>query len=403
MGVQRVKPFVPKTFAESLYWATVFEKGCTPWYTVGMGYVVAHCRKVSTVGLGAVVHHNARQSVYDEELSPLGELPEYITHPERARYNEGDGVDSRAVYKRRSDIIEMAKLGRKPQKNAAAAVEFSVSASPEFFKSHKPKEWKAYFSDVRDFLGKRYGSDLVVSWNVHCDETTPHMHLLMVPIINTPEGLKYSSGRFLGGLTGLRALQTEIYEQVGRKWGLERGIEGSGARHTNQTEWLAERKKELAIKEKALAEREQKIAEREKRFETTVAVFDESRKNRMRGWKMPAPKVLESAKAYRDRVDPEVSGKIVRALEQIDSSKADIKKAVDVAVAEKEAHLKLMSDTCYRLDREGKEYKRQAESATQKYQTLRTAVVEAKTEEDFQRVKKAVLGQSQNRDRGLTR
>lgn len=395
-GVQRVIPSVPKTFAESLYWATDFAKGCTPWYTVGMGYVVAHCRKVSTVGLGAVVHHNARQSVYDEELSPLGELPEYITHPERARYNEGDGVDSRAVYKRRSDIIKLAQLGRKPQKNAAAAVEFSISASPEFFKSRKPKEWKAYFSDVRDFLGKRYGSDLVVSWNVHCDETTPHMHLLMVPIINTPEGLKYSSGRFLGGLTGLRALQTEIYEQVGRKWGLERGIEGSGARHTNQKEWLAQRVKEIEKKEKALEKRE-------KRFEKTVEVFEDSRKNRMRGWKMPAPKVLESAKAYRDRVDPEVSGKIVRALEQIDSSKADIKKAVDEAVAGKEAHLKVMSDTCYRLDREGKEYKRQAESATQKYQTLRMSVVEAKTEEDFQRVKKAVLGQSQNRDRGLTR
>jgi len=146
-----------------------------------------------------------------------------------------------------------------------------------------------------------------------------------------------------------------IYESVGRKWGLERGIEGSEARHTNQFEWLVERKKELSLKEKALAEREQKITEREKRFEKTVAIFEESRKNRMRGWKMPAPKVLESAKAYRERVEPEVSGKIVRALEQIDSSKADIKKAVEEAVAGKEAHLKLMSDTCYRLDREGKE------------------------------------------------
>jgi hypothetical protein len=368
-----------------------------------MGYVVAHCRKVDTVGLGAVVQHNTRQSIYDDEMRPLGELPEYITHPERMRLNEGNGVDSRAVYKRRADAIELAKLGRKPQKNAAAAVEFSISASPEFFKSRKPKEWKEYFSDVREFLGHKYGHENVLSWNVHCDETTPHMHLLMVPIIATEKGKKYSSSAFLGGRNGLRDLQTEIYESVGRKWGLERGIEGSEARHTNQFEWLVERKKELSLKEKALAEREQKITEREKRFEKTVAIFDESRKNRMRGWKMPAPKVLESAKAYRERVEPEVAGKIVRALEQIDSSKEEIKKAVDEAVAGKEAHLKLMSDTCYRLDREGKESKRQADSANQKYQDLRSAVVEAKTEEDFQRVKKAVLGQSQNRDKGLCR
>lgn len=357
---------------------------------------MAHCRKVDTVGLGAVAQHNTRQSIYDDEMRPLGELPEYITHPERMRLNEGNGVDSRAVYKRRSDIIKLAQLGRKPQKNAAAAVEFSISASPEFFKSRKPKEWKAYFSDVREFLGHKYGHENVLSWNVHCDETTPHMHLLMVPVIATEKGKKYSSSAFLGGRNGLRALQTEIYEQVGRKWGLERGVEGSEARHTNQFEWLVERKKELSLKEKALEKRE-------KRFEKTVEVFEDSRKNRMRGWKMPAPKVLESAKAYRDRVEPEVSGKIVRALEHIDSSKAEIKKAVDIAVAEKEAHLKLLSDTCYRFDREGKESKRQAESANQKYQDLRTAVVEAKNEEDFQRVKKAVLGQAQNRDRGLSR
>lgn len=360
-----------------------------------MGYVVAHCRKVDTVGLGAVVQHNTRQSIYDE-MRPLEELPEYITHPERMHLNEGNGVDSRAVYKRRADAIELAKLGRKPQKNAAAAVEFSISASPEFFKSRKPKEWKEYFSDVRAFLGHKYGHENVLSWNIHCDETTPHMHLLMVPIIATETGKKYSSSTFLGGRTGLRDLQTEIYESVGRKWGLERGIEGSEARHTNQVEWLVERKKELA-------QSEQKITEREKRFEKTVAIFKESRKNRMRGWKMPAPKLLESAKAYRERVEPEVTGKIVRALEQIDSSKADIKKAVDAAVAEKEAHLKLMSDTCYRLDREKKAVERQADSANQKYQNLRSAVVQAKTEEDFQKVKKAVIGQSQNRDRELSR
>lgn len=341
------------------------------------------------MGLGAVVHHNARQSVYDEELSPLGELPEYITHPERARYNEGDGVDSRAVYKRRSDIIKLAQLGRKPQKNAAAAVEFSISASPEFFKSRKPKEWKAYFSDVRDFLGKRYGSDLVVSWNVHCDETTPHMHLLMVPIINTPEGLKYSSGRFLGGLTGLRALQTEIYEQVGRKWGLERGIEGSGARHTNQVEWLAERKKELANKEKALEKREKKLEADQKTFSKAV-------KTRVRDWEMPEPKMFEGGKAYRERVEIEVKGKIVRSLELMDEAneKAEKAKSEQVEDAQK------MKGYLMQYKEQAQLSGRWHEAERNKFNKLKDSILSAKNVEEINKIRQSL---ATDRNRGLSR
>lgn len=380
MGVQRVIPSVPRTFVESPYWATDFTKGSTPWYAVGMGYVVAHCRKVDTVGLGAVVQHNTRQSIYDDEMRPLGELPEYITHPERMRLNEGNGVDSRAVYKRRADAIELAKLGRKPQKNAAAAVEFSISASPEFFKSRKPKEWKEYFSDVREFLGHKYGHENVLSWNVHCDETTPHMHLLMVPIIATEKGKKYSSSAFLGGRNGLRDLHTEIYESVGRKWGLERGIEGSEARHTNQFEWLVERKKELSLKEKALAEREQKITEREKTFFKAV-------KTRVRGWEMPEPKMLEGGKAYRDRVELEVKGKITRSFELMDEAneKAENAKIEKTEkIEELNGYLRQYKDQAQLV---GGWYKKEKN----KYDKLKEYVLSAKNVEQIKEIQQALI------------
>lgn len=382
-------PLCPKDFVKVRIGLLTLQKAVHRGTLSAMGYVVAHCRKVDTVGLGAVIHHNTRQSIYDDEMRPLGELPEYITHPERVRLNEGNGVDSRAGYKRRADVINQAKLGRKPQKNAAAAVEFSISASPEFFKSRKPKEWKEYFSDVREFLGHKYGRENVLSWNVHCDETTPHMHLLMVPIITTEKGKKYSSSAFLGGRNGLRDLQTEIYESVGRKWGLERGIEGSTARHTNHVEW--QKNKDLALSKK------------ETELENNKKAFFESKKKQLRNWELPDAKLFESGKAYRERITLEVEGKIARTLFVVDNAEKAKNRAVEEAVARKEAKLKLMSDTCYRLDREGKESKRQAESANQKFQNLQRAIAESRTDEDFQRVKKAVLGQSQNQDRGLTR
>jgi hypothetical protein len=344
---------------------------------------------VSTVGLGAVARHNTREGVYDEQKRPLGQLPEYITHLERVCYNAGNGVSGRAIYKRRLDIIKNSNLGRKPQKNAAAAVEFSISASPEFFTNLNPKEWPGYFSDVREFLGRKYGVENVLSWNVHCDETTPHMHLLMTPIITTSTGKKYSSSAFLGGRNGLRDLQTEIYESVGRKWGLERGIEGSGARHSDQFEWYAERTE-------TLKERERKQAKREQEFES-------SQRKKLKGWELPEAKPLESGKKYRARVGEEVMGKVARALAVVDSHKTEIKKAVDQAVADNYTQMKQLSDTCYRLQSDCKIQANQAETYKQKYTALLNAVLEANSGEDLSKLKQALQGHAKNYDRGYSK
>jgi len=61
----------------------------------------------------------------------------------------------------------------------------------------------------------------------------------MTPLKKTDKGIKYSSSDFLGGKNGLQELQTEIYNAVGIKYGLNRGVEGSKARHTDQAEYVA--------------------------------------------------------------------------------------------------------------------------------------------------------------------
>lgn len=235
-----------------------------------MSYIVAHCRKVQTaVGLAAVGRHNCREAVYDDQGRALGKLPKYIVHPERAAMNEGDRCGGSIILKNRSKRVQEANLGRKPQKNAAAAVEASISASAEWFEAHKPDEWQKYFRDARKFLADRYGKENVLHWVVHYDEKTPHMHVLFTPIIQTKDGPRYSSSNFLGGRKGLRDLQTEIAATLGDKYGLVRGQEGSNARHTDQYEWIedtARMRKELERKEKALALRETELKKKEVQF-----------------------------------------------------------------------------------------------------------------------------------------
>lgn len=245
---------------------------------MGHNFVVAHCRKVqSAVGLRNVAAHNCREAVYDRELRPLEKLPEYISHPERATYNQGDRCGGLAVLKRRTDRIAAAKLIRRPQKNASAAIEAVISATPDWFEGKSPKEWQSYFEDARTFLEKRYGKENILHWAVHCDEKTPHMHVLMAPIKETEKGMKYTSGEFLGGRKGLADLQERIWQDVGMKYGMERGIEGSKARHTDQYEWASEIAQErdnlhqergsLDMVAKDVKDRENALVRRERAFQ----------------------------------------------------------------------------------------------------------------------------------------
>lgn len=242
----------------------------------GMSYIVAHCRKVQTaVGLAAVGRHNCREAVYDAQGRTLGKLPDYIVNPERHLLNEGDRCGGKAILKRRSDRILEAELARKPQKNAAAAIEVSISASPDWFTARNPTQAQAYFKDCRKFLAEKYGKANILHWATHFDEKTPHMHVLIVPIIEGARGLKYSSSEFLGGRQGLRDLQGEIAAEVGAKYGLERGIEGSRARHTDQYEWMADTanvREKLAQKEAELAKKEADLAKQREEFERASVV-----------------------------------------------------------------------------------------------------------------------------------
>ena len=49
-------------------------------------------------------------------------------------------------------------------------------------KAMSPTEQKAFFEDSTKFFMDRYGAENVVNATVHMDETTPHMHLGVVPI-----------------------------------------------------------------------------------------------------------------------------------------------------------------------------------------------------------------------------
>ena len=69
------------------------------------------------------------------------------------------------------------------------------------------------------------------------DETTPHMHLNLMPI--TSDGRLCSKQLF--DKPQLQKLQTDFYEEVGKKYGLMRGKEGSQRKHLSTAEFKAKK------------------------------------------------------------------------------------------------------------------------------------------------------------------
>ncbi|MBN2876013.1 MAG: plasmid recombination protein, partial [Spirochaetales bacterium] len=200
---------------------------------------------------------NDRIGAYDAEGKPL---EEWITRPEYTEYNELHSNPSELEARRKRRLAEAA-LKRKPQKNAAYAVEVVVSASPDWFDKREESYIKSYFDAALASLGRRYGAENVLGYSTHYDETTPHMHVLMVPLVEGKDGWRYSSSAFIGGRADLAALHDQLARDLA-EFGVTRGERGSEARHTDQRGW----QRDLARKERELAKREKNLAriEREK-------------------------------------------------------------------------------------------------------------------------------------------
>lgn len=107
--------------------------------------------------------------------------------------------------------------------DAVKVVEFMITASPEFFSTHKSKD---YFKKAHQFFKEKFGEENLISFAVHLDELTPHAHVYVVPIINN----KLNAKQIFGTRQKLRDLQTDFAESV-KSLGLERGVKGSTARH----------------------------------------------------------------------------------------------------------------------------------------------------------------------------
>ena len=127
------------------------------------------------------------------------------------------------------------KLPEKVRKNAVLAVEHLMTASPEFFnefdRETEDRLWQQHIWDWAyksiKWAEEQYGKENILTAQVHLDESTPHIHLVTIPLV---EG-KLNARKIYNGRAKLVQLQ-DSYAEALEDMGLKRGLKGSKATHT---------------------------------------------------------------------------------------------------------------------------------------------------------------------------
>ena len=111
--------------------------------------------------------------------------------------------------------VKMAEAGvGKLRKDAVRALEFVVSLAPGQCATERQ-----FFADALSWLAERFGGDEnVLSADVHHDEASPHLHVLILPLVDG----RMRGSEAVGGPSQLQKLQADFFEAVCISHGLKR-------------------------------------------------------------------------------------------------------------------------------------------------------------------------------------
>ena len=210
-----------------------------------MGFVVLHMEKAHGSDSGTTAH--IERFIIPKNADPTR------THLNRKLISYPDGIKDRSAAIQRR--LEEAGLTRKIGNNQVRAIRINVSGTHEDMerieKEGRLDEWCAdnirYFADL-------FGKENIVAAHLHRDEETPHIHVTLVPIVKgerkrrkreeqakkryrkkPADTVRLCADDIMTRLK-LKSYQ-DSYAVAMAKYGLQRGIEGSTARHKSTTQY----------------------------------------------------------------------------------------------------------------------------------------------------------------------
>ena len=177
-----------------------------------MSYAILRAKKLKEWGnICASLEHNFR-----ERLTPNADSHKTAQNVHIGAKNTEEvrkAIQTALPPKFRSDCVK--------------CVEYLITASPEWFAEHDEREHQRYFERSIEWLKERHGAENIKCISIHNDESTPHLVAYIVPL---DERGKLNAKKWLGGKKLLAEMQSNFADRVA-EFGLNRGIEGSKAKH----------------------------------------------------------------------------------------------------------------------------------------------------------------------------
>ena len=184
-------------------------------------------------------------AIIRNENYKMGQLPYIYRHNERknTNYSNKDINKSNSIknyslktintsYQKAFNLIkEKYKLKGQIKKVSNVMCELIITSDKDFFERIGEQETKRYFKLAYDFVVNynNLGEEFIVSAKVHNDETTPHLHIVFIPVVHTTnkkgkEINKIACSEFWKGKESYRILQDRFYKYVTDNcFDLERG------------------------------------------------------------------------------------------------------------------------------------------------------------------------------------
>lgn len=197
-----------------------------------MSMLVAHMNKMKMPDLDGLQMHVERKR--DRHSNP-----DIDVKRSRLNYELTNRDMSQSYFDQVMTEIEEKKTSkRKVRKDAVVVSSWIISSDANFFDWLSEEETRKFFEAAKEFFVENYGEENIAYANVHLDETTPHMHLGVIPLRDG----RLCANKIFDKKELLR-IQNELPKYLKeRGFDLERGREGSDAKHLS----VADYKKKIA-------------------------------------------------------------------------------------------------------------------------------------------------------------
>lgn len=201
-----------------------------------MSMIVARMQKMKAENLIGIGNHNQRKTKNHSN-------PDIDTSLSELNYDLVNRTDN---YKKDIEnfINENKSTTRAVRKDAVLINEWIITSDRKFFENLSDEDTKKFFITAKEYFAENFGEENIRYATVHLDESTPHLHMGIVPFDKD----KKLSAKRVFYREALRNVQEDLPKHLQEKgFDIKRGLEGSDRKNLTVPEF-----KELKEKEKEI-------------------------------------------------------------------------------------------------------------------------------------------------------